>query len=288
MTRIVIAALALLAAFPAAASADTVDGVVVARDAQRGIVVTAGRGGAVAALRVQRAAAFKPGAKLRAKANRLGDGTYRVRRVKRRGRARRRQGALHRRSRVPTARSSSPPAAPPSRSAPARPLPAPGAVVAARLRLAGGKATVAKVRPLGQADAARARRAASPASPTASLRLDVGAGTLLSVTVPAGVEPALQAGDEVELLVDGSFNLIAIDGEIEVYGALTAVAPDSLSVGAVTCAVPEDLDVSDLVVGDTVLVVCSLVDGVLTADELELDEPWLDDEPFDEELEPEE
>ena len=64
---------------------------------------------------------------------------------------------------------------------------------------------------------------------------------------------------------------------------LTAVARDSLSVGAVTCAVPEDLDVSDLVVGDTVLVFCSLVDGVLTAGELELDEPWLDDEPFDEE-----
>jgi hypothetical protein len=35
MTRTVIAALALLAAFPAAASADTVDGVVVARDAAR-------------------------------------------------------------------------------------------------------------------------------------------------------------------------------------------------------------------------------------------------------------
>jgi hypothetical protein len=100
--------------------------------------------------------------------------------------------------------------------------------------------------------------------------------------VPAGVEPALQAGDEVTLLVDGAFNLIAIDGELEVYGALTAVAPDSLSVGAVTCAVPEDLDVSDLVVGDTVLVYCTLVDGVLTAQELELDEPWFGDEPLEE------
>ena len=51
------------------------------------LVVTAGRNGAVAALRVQRAASFRPGAKLRAKASKLGDGTYRVRRVKRRGRA---------------------------------------------------------------------------------------------------------------------------------------------------------------------------------------------------------
>ena len=28
------------------------------------------------------------------------------------------------------------------------------------------------------------------------LRLDVGAGIVLSIAVPAGVEPALQAGDE--------------------------------------------------------------------------------------------
>jgi hypothetical protein len=37
------------------------------------------------------------------------------------------------------------------------------------------------------------------------------------------------------------------------------------------------------VVGDTVLVFCTLVDGVLTADDLELDEPGLEDEPWDEE-----
>ena len=36
----------------------------------------------------------------------------------------------------------------------------------------------------------------------------------VAVTVPAGVEPALEVGDADELLVDGSFNLIAIDGEI--------------------------------------------------------------------------
>ena len=283
MKRIVIAALAVLAAFPAAASADTVDGVVVARDAARGIVVTAGRGGAVAALRVQRAGAFKPGVKVRAKATRLGDGTYSVRRAKRRGRA----GAAKARFTVlahadRTLVVSAGGATFALRTGRAA-VPGPGAIVAARLRLAAGTATVAKVRQVGQATRLELTgRFAGFADGV--LRLESG----IAVAVPAGVEPGLVAGDEVTLLVDGSFTLIAINGEIEVHGALTAVAPSSLSVGAVTCAVPEDLDVSDLVVGDTVLVVCSLVDGVMTAGELELDEPWLEDVPFDEELEPEE
>ena len=285
MTRTVIAALALLAAFPAAASADTVDGVVVARDAGRGIVVTAGRGGAVAALRVRRAAAFKPGVKVRAKATRLGDGTYRVRRLKRRGQAPAaavRFTVLARADRSLVVSAGGTTFALQARAA----VPAPGAIVAARVRVAGGKATVVRARQTGQvARLELVGRFAGFADGV--LRLDVGAGTLLSVAVPAGVEPALQAGDEVRLLVDGSFNLIAIDGEIEVYGAVTAVAPGSLSVGAVTCAVPEDLDISDVVAGDTVWVYCALVGGVLTAEELEVDDPGFDDEPFDEE-EPEE
>jgi hypothetical protein len=280
MKRTLLAALVVLAAFPAAASADTVEGVVVARDAQRGIVVTADRSGTVAALRVQRAGAFKPGAKLRAKANKLGDGTYRVRKIKRRGRAaaaKARFTVLARADRALVATAGGTTFTLGAGAA----APAPGTVVAARLRLAGGKATVARVKALAQLTRLELTgRFAGFANGV--LQIDVGAGILLSVTVPAGVEPALQAGDEVTVLVDGAFNLIAIDGELEVYGALTAIAPDSLSVGAVTCAVPEDLDVSDLVVGDTVLVFCSLVDGVLTAEDLELDEP-LDDEPWDEE-----
>jgi hypothetical protein len=272
MTRIAIAAIALLAAFPATASADTVEGVVVARDAQRGMVVTAGRGGSVAALRVQRAAAFKPGLRLRAKANPLGDGTYRVRKVKRRGRvgaAQARFTLVGRADRALVAMAGGTTFGLRSGTE----VPAPGAVVVAKVRLAGGKATVTKLRQIGQASTLtlRGRFAGFDGG---VLRLDSG----VAVTVPAGVEPALEVGDEVELLVDGSFKLIAINGELEVYGALTAVAPDSISVGAVTCAVPEDLDVSDLVVGDTVLVFCTLVDGVLTAEELELEA-----EPFDEE-----
>ena len=284
MKRTLLAVLVVLA-FPAAASADTVEGVVVARDAQRGIVVTAGRGGTVAALRVQRAGAFKPGARLRAKASRLGDGTYRARRVKRRGRAgvaKARFTVLARADRALVVSAGGTTFTLGAGAA----APAPGSVVAARLRLARGAATVASVRALAQLTRLELTgRFAGFAGGV--LRLDVGAGIQLSIAVPAGVEPALQPGDEVELLVDGALNLIAIGGEIEVHGALTAVAPDSLSVGAVTCAVPEDLDVSDLVVGDTVLVFCSLVDGVLTAGDLELDEPF-EDEPIEDELELEE
>ena len=294
MKRTVIASLALLAAFPAAASADTVDGVVVARDAQRGIVVTAGRGGAVAALRVQRAGVYKPGVRVRAKATQLADGTYRAARVKRRGRAAAAKARFTVLARAGRAIVVSAGGTTFALQAGRATVPATGAIVAARLRVAGGKAAVAKVRQLGQVATLELNgRFAGFAGGV--LRLDVGAGPLLSVTVPPGVEPALQAGDEVALLVTaGSFTLIAIDGEIEVHGALTAIAAGSLSVGAVTCAVPEDLDVSDLVVGDTVWALCSLVDGVLTADELELDDPGddpgLEDEPYDdgEDVEPEE
>jgi hypothetical protein len=289
MKRTAIAALALLAAFPATASADTVDGVVVARDAQRGIVVTAGRGGAVAALRVQRAGTFKPGVRVRARATQLGDGTYRAARVRRRGRvaaAKARFTVLARAERtIVVSAGGTTFALRAGRAA----VPNPGAIVAARVRVARGKATLAKVRQIGQAATLELNgRFAGFADGV--LRLDVGAA-VLAVTVPAGVEPELQPGDEVELLVDGSFRLIAIDGELEVHGAVTAVAAGSLRVGAVTCAVPEDLDVSDVAVGDTVWVLCSLVDGVLTADELELDDPGLEEgEPVDEEeeLEPEE
>ena len=86
--RSLIAAVALLGATTAAASADTVTGTVIARDAEQGTIMTSGRIGAVATLRVARPAAFKPGRRVRASATRLGDGTYRAAVVKRRGRAR--------------------------------------------------------------------------------------------------------------------------------------------------------------------------------------------------------
>ena len=282
MTRIVIAALALLAAVPATAGADTVDGVVVARDAQRRTVVVAGRDAAT--LHVNRPASFKPGVRLRATASRLADGTYRPTAIKRRGRAgsaKLRFTLLRRAGRdaLVTAGGS-------TFTLRGGAGAVPGAVVAARLKIAKGRVAVTKAKQVGQATTLvlRARFTGG------TLRLEGG----LTVVVPAGVELALEEGVELELLVavgaGGSFTLVAIDGAIEASGAVAAVSATSITVGAVTCAVPEDLDVSDIQVGDSAYVYCSVLAGVLTADELELDEPALGDEPLidDEPLDPEE
>jgi hypothetical protein len=298
--RGLIAAVAALAALPAAAGADTVEGVVVARDAELGTVVVAGRGAAT--LRVARPASFKPGLKVRATAARLADGSYRPSAIKRRGQARgaklrftliRRAGREY----LVTAGGSTFTL----RAGRGAGVSRPGAVVAARLRVAKGKVAVARAKPAGQV-ATLVLAGRFVALDGGVLRLAVGASAPVAVTVPAGVEPALQAGDAIELLVgvgaDGSFTLLAIDGELEAHGAVTAVSPASISVGAVTCAVPADLDVSDVVVGDVAALYCSLVDGALTAEELELDDPGFDDgdwgleddEPWDDEedVDPEE
>jgi hypothetical protein len=273
MKRTVIAALALLAAFPAAASADTVDGVVIARDADT--LVLAGRD--VATLRVGRPAAFKPGVKLRATAARLADGSYRASAIKRRGRAgsaKLRFTLLRRAGReyLVTAGGSTFTLKAGRGAGVSRA----GAVVAARLKVAKGKVVVAKAKAVGSA----ATLTLTGRFADGVLRVERG----LTVAVPAGVELALEEGDEVELLVavgaDGAFTLLAIDGAIEASGAVAAVSPTSITVGAVTCAVPEDLDVSDVLVGDAAYVFCSLAGGVLTADELELDDPGLEDEPI--------
>jgi hypothetical protein len=286
MKRTLLAALVALAAFPAAASADTLNGVVVARGSQNGTIVLAGSGAST--LRVNRPAAFKPGLKLRATATKLADGSYRVSAVKRRGQAgaaKLRYTLLRRAGRdaLVTAGGS-------TFTLKAGAVAAPGAVVAAKLKIAKGKVVVAKARQLGQA---------STLSLTATftggvLRLDGG----VAVAIPAGADLALEEGDEVEVLVavgaDGVFMLVAIEGEIEAYAAVAAVSPTSITVGGVTCAVPVDLDVSDVVVGDVAYVYCSVENGVLTADELELDDPVVEDEPLfddiplDEGLDPEE
>jgi hypothetical protein len=298
--RSLVAAAALLGAMPAAASADTVDGAVIARDAQRGTILTSGRTGAVTTLRVARAAAFKPGQRVRATATPLGDGTYRAAAVKRRGRAgavKARFTLVRRAGREYVVSAGESTFA--LRAGRGAGVSTAGAVVAAKLRVAKGKIAVAKARQVGQSATVELDgRFVSLAGGV--LQLAVGAQAPVAVAVPAGVEPALEPGAEVELLAsvgaDGSFALLAIDGEIEAYGAVGAVAPTSITVGGVTCAVPADLDVSDVVAGDVATLYCSLAGGVLTADELELDDlgfdeddlPFEDEDPYDEELDPEE
>jgi hypothetical protein len=297
--RTLAATAALLGAAPAAASADTVNGTVIARDAQRGTIMTAGRTGAVSTLRVARAAAFKPGQRVRANATRLGDGTYRAAGVKRRGRAgaaKARFTLVRRTGREYVVSAGGSTFALKGGGA----VSTPGAVVAAKLRVAKGKAAVTKARPVGQAPTVELDgRFAGAAGGV--LQLAVGAQAPVAVLVPAGVEPVLDAGAAVELVAavgaDGSLTLLAIDGAIDVSGTVAAVSAGSITVGAVTCAVPEDLDVSDVLVGDVATLYCSLVGGALIVDELEVDDfgfdegdlPFDDEESFedDEELEPE-
>lgn len=288
--RSLIAAAALLGATPAAAGADTVTGTVIARDAERGTIVTSGRTGAVRTLRVGRAAAFRPGLRVRASATRLGDGTYRAAAVKRRGRAEAARArftvARHAGRELVVSAGGSTFALRAGVG-----VSTAGAVVTAKLRFARGTAAVVRARQVGQAATVELRGRFAGAA-DGVLRLAVGAAEPVPVVVPEGVEPALEAGAEVELLAavgaDGSLALLAVDGEIEAYGSIAAVTGTSITVGAVTCAVPEGLDVSDLVVGDLVSLSCSLAGGVLTADELELDDVdfELEDEPpFDDSYE---
>src|SRR5688572_4302925 len=81
------AAVVLVVAAPAPARAATISGTVVARDGDRGTVLTAVRGGGAYTLRVADARRYAPGARVRAAVSSLGDGTYRATRVTRLGRA---------------------------------------------------------------------------------------------------------------------------------------------------------------------------------------------------------
>jgi hypothetical protein len=282
--RAVIAATALLGAVPAAASADTVKGTVVARDAVRGTIVTAGSGGAVATLRVAKPASFKPGARVRANATPLADGTYRGAGVKRLGRAKAVavRGTLVRRSgrELLLAAGGSTFAVRTARPAVSG---APGALVSAKLKVAKGRLTAHKVRLSGQATMLEIEGTIASFD-GATLQIAVEAPGTVPVAVPAGVELTAGIGDEVEVVVavGAGFTLLAVDGEIDVAGTITAVSPGSITIGAVTCAVPEYLDVGDLLTGDPVFATCLLSGGTLTLDEIEFDEPSLGDEPGEE------
>ena len=195
--RVVIAASAALAALPAAASADTVDGTVVARDAQRGTVVTAARSGAVSTLRVKRVAAFRPGERVRGTAKPVGDGTLEAVRLKRRGRA----GSARLnatvvshagREYVFTAGGSTFSVRAGRRVGAA----GPGALVAARLKVVKGKVTAKKLRRTGQATTLELHGTFVDAA-EGSLRVKVAGGALVTVLVPAGVEVWDEPGDDV-------------------------------------------------------------------------------------------
>ena len=140
---------------------------------------------------------------------------------------------------------------------------------------------------------AGARGHAGPASTAPRLSLQVEGSERRRRRRPRGGRADRpNPGDDVELLVTAGpvLGLLAVDGEIEAYGARRRGRAERRSPSAsVTCAVPDYLDLTDIVAGDTVLPWSAWhEDGVLTADEVELDEEsWVDDgfgedEPYDE------
>ena len=260
-----------------------VDGVVIARDADRKAIVTATDGGSVAAVRVARPAAFKLGVRVRAKGTKRWDGTLRATSVKRRGLA---VAAKARVVVVRRAGSSLLVSAGDSLftlSAGVSQVSRPGAVVDARLRTTKGKVAVVKAKEVGQASTVVLTGLFDSLTDNV-LRLTNG----LSVATPEAFALFKQRRDEVLLLVtvgpDGSFALVASDLESEAAGTVMAVSAESMTVGGVTCAVPEDVDVTDVVVGDLAFLSCSLVDGKLVADGYELEPAGFEEGPWEEEL----
>jgi hypothetical protein len=140
-----------------------------------------------------------------------------------------------------------------------------GAIVAAKLRIAKGKVSVAKAQDVGQASTLELPGIFAGLA-DGVLQLTNG----IAVPVPEGLAIERYPGDEDRLLVslgpNGSFTLIAIDKELESMGYVTAVSPTSITVGGVTCTVRGDLDLSDVVVGDSGFLSCSLINGVLVAE----------------------
>ena len=206
------AAFAALATVPTAASADTVDGTVVARDAARGTLVTAARGGVVTTLRVKRVAAFRLGERLRGTARPAGDGTFEAVRLKRRGRAgsvKLQAAVVGRAGRdyVLTAGGSTF-----AVRAGRRPgAVAQGALVSARLKIARRAVTAKRVRQVGMATTLELEGVVLAVA-EGSLQVKV-AGAVVTVLVPAGVEVWEEPGDAFAATVgvgaDGAFTLVA-------------------------------------------------------------------------------
>ena len=206
----------LLAVAPAQAA--TVNGTIVARDAQRGTVVAVGRAGNVLTLRVKRARSFHPGQRVRARATLAADGTYAVSRVARRGRAgsaRLRATVVRRQGRhyVVTAGGSTF-----AVRAARRGSAAAGAVIRAELRLRGRSVLARTVAQVGTADTLEIEGIFLGLA-DGTLRLAVEGAGEVAVAVPEGFEVPAEPGDELELEVavavaeDGTLELVAFDDE---------------------------------------------------------------------------
>lgn len=299
-------ALVAATALPAGASAATVTGTVVAKDAQRGTVATASRAGAVRTLRLRAShlRRARVGARLRASASRLADGTYSVSRVRFTGRARSarvraavvRRDARLRRYLVSSGGSVFAIPTPRRARASAGAIGA-GDVIVATLAIDGGRLESEDVDDVGDAGAIELEGIFLDATAD-TLRLAVERRGLVEVAIPAGMTlPAIAAGDEIELLVtigaDGAFTLVSVghdegehgdddgmefdeeDGELEIEGVISSLSETEVGVQAgegsppVVCAIPAGVSLEGFAVGDEVEAECRLDGDAFVLSELE-------------------
>ncbi len=294
-TLLFLAAASVVLSLPATASAFR--GVAVAKDAARHSIVVASKGGLVRTVRAPgRAGAVRLGHRLVFSARRLSDGTFRASSLRAGGHARhavirgvvvRNQRRLHRL--LISAGGTVFAVRAPARGFASNRGPRSGDRVEVRVTISGKGLAASSLEEIGHTDGLELEGIFLGIA-DGKLRLAVAHRGEVFVTIPAGLQlPTLNPGDEIELVVSvdtaGTFTLVSVqgddendddhegidedDGTVEVNGAITALAADSITVTSnhaspVTCAVPAGTDLSGFAVNDKVEMKCALVDGKLT------------------------
>lgn len=303
-------AIAAAAAVPGIAEANTAavpvnwNATVVAKDADRGRLITAGRGGEIRTVITSKRVAerTRPGQRLKVRVQRNADGTFEANRLRVTGKVRRTsiRGAVV------------------DRNASRYLVSAGGSVFSVQSKASTRERRRARASgaPVGAGDVIVSSVNIASSGVTEQRTRDVGdVGTLelegiflnlengvlslavenrgaVEVTVPADL--AIQAptpGTELEVLVsiapDGGFRLVALadedggidfdheDGKVEVEGVISALTDSSISVQgsggvALTCAIPTGVVLTGFAVGDEIELECAIgADGAFSLRELE-------------------
>lgn len=285
-----VALVSAVLAVPATASA--FGGTVVAKKSSRHAVVVVSRGGTARTLRTPRFASLRLGQRLVFSATKLGDGTFKVGKVRVHGRARfafmRGTVVRQRASRyLLSSGGSLISIRVTGHSFAAATRHRPGDIVTGRVRIGRNGLTASSLHDAGHSDALELEGIFLGLDGN-QLRLAVEHRGEVFVTVPDGLQlPPLTPGDEIELVVTvdaaGVFTLVSVQaddengdddgshedhGRVEVTGSIADLGPP-ISVqpshgSPVQCAVPDGFDLSGFAVGDHVEMRCALVNGVLT------------------------
>lgn len=307
-TLLLLAAVSAVLSLPATASAFR--GVAVAKDAARHSVIVASKGGLVRTVRAPgRAGSVRLGHRLVFSARRLSDGTFRASSLRASGNARhavirgvvvRNQRRLHRL--LISAGGSVFAVRAPARGFASNRGPRTGDRVEVRVTISEKGLAAGSLEEIGHTDGLELEGIFLGIA-DGKLRLAVAHRGEVFVTIPDGFQlPTLNPGDEIELVVSadsaGAFTLVSVqtddegdddgeghhgdNGKVEVKGAITDLAVDSITVqpghaSPVTCAVPAGTDLSGFKVTDQVEMKCALVDGKLTLTRLKSEDDEDDD-----------